>query len=135
MRKVFIAGIVTVGVLLIAWGCGGGGDDNGSNTPNETTIPTRGNASAPTGFSFDGPVTVKSGRTVRWVNQSAGPHNIVWDSVTPPGSPTAGSNIGTFSAGATSDPWVAPTTSTNTTYSYYCSIHGRQMSGTVTVTP
>jgi plastocyanin len=140
MRKAFVAGI-SVAVLLLAviWGCGGGGSSSGgsNNNPGGSTtrsIAAKGNASAPTGFTFDSPITVKSGTTVKWVNQSAGPHNIVWDSA-PAGAPSPGAGIGTFAAGATSDAWVAPTVTADTTYPYHCGIHGPMMSGTIVVTP
>jgi len=87
------------------------------------------------GFSFAGPITVKSGTSVTWHNQSAGPHNVIWDGFTPNTSTSPGANIGTFSAGATSSAWVAPTVTTNTTYNYHCGIHGPTMAGVVIVTP
>ena len=139
MRKALVAGIFVATLLLaVIWGCGGGGSNsNGSNSGGTTTrsIAATGNASASTGFAFASPVTVKSGTTVKWTNQSSAPHSIVWDAPTPSSAPSPGAGIGTFSAGATSDAWVAPSVSANTTYPYHCGIHGPMMSGTIIVTP
>ena len=87
------------------------------------------------GFRFETPVTVQSGTTVTWSNQTGAPHNIVWTTVTPSSSPAPGSGIATFSPGTNSAPWVAPTVTTATTYHYFCGIHGPGMAGDITVNP
>jgi plastocyanin len=140
MRKAIAAGLfVAVLLLAVIWGCGGGGSSSGGsdNSSGSTTrnVATTGNASSPTGFSFESPVTVKSGTIVKWVNQSSAPHSVVWDAQTPSSAAAPGAGIGTFGAGATSDAWVAPTVSANTTYAYHCGIHGPMMSGDIVVTP
>lgn len=145
MKKMPIAVLscLCVAVTLVLWGCGGGsGGGNGGGSAGSgsaaattATIAVANNASAPMGFAFASPQTVKSGTSVTWQNQSSAPHSIVWDSQTPSTSPAPGAGIGTFGAGATSGVWTAPTVTANTTYAYHCGIHGPTMAGTVIVTP
>lgn len=144
-------------------GCGGGDSDSGPSatptptptatatatptptpvatatptpTPTPTATPTPATATVTVvGLSFGSPITVKSGTTVRWNNTSGAPHNVIWDARNPTSSPEPGANIPTFGGGATSDAWVAPTVTANTTYDYHCGIHGLMMSGQITVTP
>jgi plastocyanin len=78
---------------------------------------------------------VSSGTTVEWVNQSGVSHSVVWDTHSPSTSPSPGANLPVFASGTTSQPWIAPTVTTNTVYNYHCGIHGLMMSGMITVTP
>src|SRR5580700_2597034 len=58
------------------------GSSTGSTTgsaPATATIAAINNAAAPMGFSFQSPVTVKSGTHVTWVNNSSAPHTIIFD--------------------------------------------------------
>lgn len=141
-QTLLMAGVVTACIA----GCGGGGSSSGYTMGGGTTggttgggltasIATVNNSSAPMGFSFTSPVTVKSGTSVTWVNQSSAPHSIVWDAQSPSASPAPGAGIGVFSPGATSSAWIAPTVTVSTTYNYHCGIHGPTMAGQVTVTP
>lgn len=107
-------------------------------SPTPTPTPTPGSLAPVTvtvsGFSFGAPVTVKSGTTVRWQNADGAPHNIIWDAFNPGSSPGPGANLPTFNGGSTSQNWVAPTVTVNTTYNYHCGIHPMMISNIV-VTP
>jgi plastocyanin len=145
MKKILPIALILCLVGLLVWGCGSGGGTSstttGGTTPTPTPTPTTdtvnvaANASNPTGFAFAGPTTVKSGTSVTWVNTTSAPHSIVWDSHTPSTSPAPGADIGTFTGGSTSAPWIAPTVTVSTTYAYHCGIHGPQMAGQIIVTP
>lgn len=130
-----VACVALVSATLFA-GCGGGGGGGNNST---TSTPTPGTNRSATvnvvGMSFGNPMTVASGTSVTWVNQSGAPHNVIWDSRSPSNSPDPGANIATFAGGATSSAWVAPTVTTSTEYDYHCGIHGPMMSGKITVTP
>ena len=134
---------MAAGLVIAVYGCGGssGGGGNsgpgsgGGATPTNVSIPAVNNASAPMGYSFNSPISVKSGDTVTWVNQSTAPHGITWDSQTPSTSPAPGANIPVFSAGTSSATWTVPTVTTATTYNYHCTVHGPTMPGVINVTP
>jgi plastocyanin len=79
-------------------------------------------------------VTIDPGGTVEFSNPTGVPHGIRW-SKTPAGAPacTAGVPVGTTEA-ASATKWQGTCTfATAGTYSYYCTVHGAAMSGTVTV--
>ena len=151
--------IIASGVIYV--GCGGS-DDSSSTSASPSPSPTLAASPSPSpevspspvispspvvspspttvsitvvGMNFGSPITVKSGTAVTWQNASGLPHNVIWDSRSPDTSTAPGANIPTFNGGANSQPWVAPTVTTNTTYDYHCGIHGPMMSGQITVTP
>ncbi|HEY4450324.1 MAG TPA: plastocyanin/azurin family copper-binding protein [Solirubrobacteraceae bacterium] len=77
-------------------------------------------------------VTVPHGGTVQFNNPGEVPHGIRWVS-TPAGAPecSAGVPVGTTAAGTK---WSGTCTfAAAGTYSYYCTVHGAAMSGTITV--
>lgn len=134
MRTVWVValGLVLVGAFS---GCGGGGDSNGV-APAAAIVIAQNDASNPTGFSFSpAQQTVVSGQHVIWVNNSAAPHSIVWDSTTPSTSPGPGASVPQFDVNHSSQDWVAPTVTTQTTYAYHCGVHGPNMAGTIVVNP
>ena len=139
-----IALLTTVVALVIAvYGCGGsgGGGGNGGTMPGpgSVSIPAINNAAAPMGYSFHNiaqtPVTVTSGESVSWSNQSTAPHGITWDGWTPSTSPAPGASIPVFQPGSTSATWIAPTVTAATTYDYHCTVHGTTMPGVIIVNP
>jgi plastocyanin len=143
ISKIFIATLALVLVFAV-YGCGGsGGGGGGGSTPvsgnSNVSIPVINNAAAPMGYSFNNvaqsPVTVTSGDSVSWSNQSTAPHGITWDSHTPSTSPSPGANVPVFQAGATSGTWVAPAVTVTTTYDYHCTVHGPTMPGVIIVNP
>lgn len=111
-------------------GAGGGGGGNGT-----TQISAATSNSNPTGFAFQSPVTVSSGAEVEWVNKTAAPHGITWDSQTPNTSPAPPATVANFAGGTTSAVVTMPTVTTQTTYNYHCTVHGPQMSGQIVVNP
>ena len=142
MNKRLLAGLLglcsTVIVLAaIAVGCSssGGGSNNNPPTPSVVAIPVSADASAPMGFSFQSPVTAKSGDTIHWVNNTVAPHGITWDAQSPSSSPAPGENVAIFTAGTSSGTFTAPTVTTTTMYNYHCTVHGPTMNGIIVVSP
>jgi plastocyanin len=79
-------------------------------------------------------VTIEPGGQIAFSNPTAVPHGIHWIS-TPAGAPacTAGVPVGTTEKDSGTK-WAGTCTFTAAgTYSYYCTVHGAAMSGTITV--
>jgi plastocyanin len=160
---IYVAVPTAAAVLFIAWGCGGGGGGGStSSTPTPTPIPTNSSSSTPSPspsttpssyvinvvpdaavsppYAFATPVTVQSGTSVTWNNETVAPHNITWVSTSPSSSPGPGADIdpngfgGTGASSQMSSAWIAPTVTQATTYSYRCTFHS-DMFGSITVTP
>jgi len=110
--------IRALAILALA-GCGGGG---GSDSP--TGPATGGTASVTVGNFFFSPasITVATGATVTWTWATGDTlHTVTFDDNAPGSSPQSS---GTFQR----------TFATAGTYTYFCSIHGKNvMSGSVTV--
>ena len=128
------SGLTTAGATN-AGATNAGATSGTAGAPQTRSIATTTNSAAPTGFAFESPVTVKAGTVVTWSNQSGAPHSVIWDTPTPSSAPAPGPNIPIFNSGSTSTPWTVPTVTSNTTYGYFCGIHGRGMSGQINVTP
>ncbi len=76
-------------------------------------------------------VTVATGGTVMFQNTSGIPHGIIWESG--PATPICESSV-PVGAGHYSSSWSGSCTfPTEGTYAYYCSYHGKEMSGKVIV--
>ena len=149
MKQLAIAGVACVIAAGAIAGCGGGGGGSSTTPAGSTAGTTSGsggggltaniavtnNASAPMGFAFQSPVTVKSGTAVTWVNQSSAPHGITWDAQSPSSSPAPGADVAVFGAGSSSAVFTAPTVTASTTYNYHCTVHGPTMAGQMIVTP
>ena len=121
---------------LAPLGCGGGQGGavtEGQKTsarataPSQTPAPHRQAGGGPTvsmrnNRYIPSSVTVRSGQTVRWTNDDAVAHTV---------TATSGAQFdsGTIEAG---DHYEYKPTSAGR-ISYYCTIHGRQQSGTITV--
>ncbi|MGO8672072.1 MAG: plastocyanin/azurin family copper-binding protein [Capsulimonadaceae bacterium] len=127
--------VVVIAVGLLEAGCTGGASRSiGTPPPGQTSVAVVNDASAPMGYAFTTPVTVKSGIVVTWVNKSSAPHSVAWDAHTPASSPGPGANLPVFQPGSSSSAWTAPAVTTSTTYNYHCTIH-TSMLGVITVTP
>ncbi len=126
-------------------GCGGGGAGTGAGTASSTgaadgkatpsSKPAKaggGSATAKGGTVqvaaknirfVPANITVKKGQTIKWTNKDPVAHNVTADS-------GASFHSGTLSAGQTYT--FTPTKAGK--IHYYCTIHGQQQSGTITVT-
>lgn len=144
MKRLYFLAAASVLALVLTAGCGGGsggssggnGNGGGGGGGNGATMIDASASNAnPTGFAFQSPVTVSSGAKVEWVNQTAAPHGITWDSQTPNTSPGPPATVANFSGGTTSAQVTMPTVATQTTYNYHCTVHGPQMSGQIIVNP
>ena len=126
------AGLALVAVLLT--GCGGD-DDNGSTsetsapatTPAKTqqeTVPAVVKVSIGDNFYKPKDVTIRRGQSISWRNGGAVAHTVTSDS-----DSTVKFDSGTVQPGAVYA--LKPATAGRLTY--YCTIHGKVQSGTVTV--
>ncbi len=136
--KLALPVLVAVGAWLLT-GCGGA-PAGGSATVGGEQVPTSGTP-APSASSGDrsgrgkaqvvmqniefspASITVKKGETVRWTNRDSVAHTV-----------TADSGARFDSANLNARGVYEYTTTHAGTIHYYCRIHGKQMSGTITVT-
>jgi plastocyanin len=131
--------LIALAGLLVA-GCGGGGSQTQSTGPPATGTSSKASSTAPASEGQPGAagqaqvrmknikfvpesITVKKGQTVKWVNDDGVAHTVTADS---------GDNFdsGTVAAGGT---YQHKFTKPGRVH-YFCTIHGQQQSGTVTVT-
>ncbi len=122
--------VLTVAIAVLVTSCGnesptssggGNGDASNENPPNP---PPAGSASVTVGDNFFNPnsVDVNVGQNVRWTWSGSSPHNVTFDDQSV--SPSTTQNRGVFDQ-------AFPQAGT---FTYYCTIHGRQtMSGQVVV--
>jgi plastocyanin len=128
---------LAIGGLAVA-GCGGGRQTGGATeTTSEAHTPTSSQAGPTTNPATSrgmvqvamhdnrfvpSHIKVKKGQTVIWTNEDGVEHDVTAQS-------GAGFRSRTLEPGVTYK-WKA---TTGGTVSYYCTIHGQQMSGTITV--
>lgn len=109
-----VAAIATSAALAFA--CGDGTPTGGGGPPGPTAaVDVRDNFFSPQST----PLTV--GGTVTWTWQGSNPHNVTFDPNDSPQSATqsAGTYVRQFQTAGT--------------FTYYCTVHGRSMSGSVVV--
>ncbi|MBI4312687.1 MAG: hypothetical protein HY681_13030 [Chloroflexi bacterium] len=92
-------------------------------TPSATALLTMDVTATKSDTFVPGSVTIGSGSTVRWTMAADAVHNVFFDDPAIPDSPSVLTSGQTYQA----------TFSQTGSYTYYCSIHGRDMSGTVIV--
>ena len=113
-------------VLAAAAACGGSDSTSPVKPPTPPgTICTPGNGTVcmTSNNTFDpATMTVAVGSAVTWINDTGVTHNVTFDT---PGSPA---DIASFKSGAQN-----ATFPTKGTFAYHCTIHGKSMSGTITV--
>ena len=128
MRLRTVASAVTVVALLTA-GCGDDGDDDGTSAAEpaatqQEAVPAVVKVSVGDNFYKPKDVTIKRGQSISWRNDGAVAHTVTSDS----------NSAVKFDSG-TLDPRgvyaLKPSTAGKLTY--YCTIHGKVQSGTVTV--
>ena len=135
MRTIKVLSVVAV---LAVTGIACSSSDNGGavNTPPPSTPAASSSSpgaapiavSATDALAFTPPsLTIKVGTTVKWTVTGSVPHTVT--------SPEPGTQGVTFDSGTLNQGQSFPFTFTTAgTYHYYCKIHGKQMSGTITVT-
>jgi plastocyanin len=116
---------------LVAAGCGGDDDDNTSGstttttaTQQQTAVPAVVEVSIGDNFYKPEDLTVKVGQSIKWKNDGAVAHTVTSDS---------DSSV-SFDSGSLNPRSVyvlKPTKQGKLTY--YCTIHGKSQSGTITV--
>lgn len=125
MRRIGRASVLAL-VLATAAACGGSDSTSPVKPPTPTgTICTPGNGTVcmTSNNTFDpATMTVAVGSAVTWINDTGVTHNVTFDT---PGSPA---DIPSFKSGAQN-----ATFPTKGTFAYHCTIHGKSMSGTITV--
>ena len=133
MRK--IAGLCSAfALVVVAASCGGGGSAAGPppppppppppSCPANTFCATTSNKFSPT------TLTVPTGTTVTWQNDTGVTHNVVWDDANGQNAAAAGDgtgNIGSFSTGSHTRMMT-----TAGTFGFHCTIHPG-MNGSLTV--
>ena len=134
MRTLKVLGVVAV---LAATGIACSSSDNGGavNTPPpSSTPPAASPSSASIGISatdaltfVPNDTTIKAGTTLKWTVTGTIAHTVT--------SPEPGTQGVTFDSGTLNQGQSFSFTFTTAgTYHYYCKIHGKSMSGTITVT-
>ena len=135
MSKRFTAVAACVGCLsLIAAGCGGD-DDSGSasttsatttsaTTTQQTAVPAVVEISIGDNFYKPENVTIKRGQSIKWKNDGAVAHTVTSDS---------DSSVKFDSSTLNPKAVYALKPSAPGKITYYCTIHGKSQSGTVTV--
>lgn len=114
--------------LALAAGMACGGSDSTSpvkppTPPGTICTPGNGTVCMTSSNTFDpAAMTVTVGSTVTWINDTGVTHNVTFDT---PGSPA---DIASFKSGAQN-----ATFPSKGTFAYHCTIHGKSMSGTITV--
>jgi len=113
-------------VLALGVACGGSDTTSPVKPPTPPgTICTPGNGTVcmTSSNTFDpATMTIAVGSTVTWINDTGVTHNVTFDT---PGSPA---DIASFKSGAQN-----ATFPSKGTFAYHCTIHGKSMSGTITV--
>ena len=111
---VAVAGAVLLAVALA--GCAGGATATGPETAVATTT-----VSLPKSYKFEPvAITVPVGATVTWTNDDEFTHNVSFDGSEPQGMRPGEQATRTFDQAGT--------------YAYLCTLHPREMQGTVIVT-
>jgi plastocyanin len=125
-RRRIARGAVVALVVAASMGCGGSDSTSPVKPPTPPgTICTPGNGTVcmTSSNTFDpAAMTIAVGSTVTWINDTGVTHNVTFDT---PGSPA---DIASFKSGAQN-----ATFPSKGTFAYHCTIHGKSMSGTITV--
>ena len=114
--------------FIVVGGAACGGSDSTSpvkppTPPGTICTPGNGTVCMTSSNTFDpASMTVAAGTTVTWINDTGVTHNVTFDT---PGSPA---DIANFKSGAQN-----ATFPSKGTFAYHCTIHGKSMSGTITV--
>lgn len=124
-RRIARAAVVAL-VLAAGMACGGSDSTSPAKPPTPPgTICTPGNGTVcmTSSNTFDpAAMTIAVGSTVTWINDTGVTHNVTFDT---PGAPA---DIASFKSGAQN-----ATFPSKGTFAYHCTIHGKSMSGTITV--
>jgi plastocyanin len=131
MRSRSAAGVVALVTVLLA-GCGGDGNDDKSTTPSapadtatqQEAVPAVVKVSIGDNFYKPKDLTIKRGQSISWRNQGAVAHTVTSDS-----DSAVKFDSGTLEPGGVYA--LKPGAAGKITY--YCTIHGKVQSGTVTV--
>jgi plastocyanin len=131
MRSRSAAGVVALVTVLMA-GCGGDGNDDKSTTPSapadtatqQEAVPAVVKVSIGDNFYKPKDLTIKRGQSISWRNQGAVAHTVTSDS-----DSAVKFDSGTLEPGGVYA--LKPGAAGKITY--YCTIHGKVQSGTVTV--
>jgi plastocyanin len=131
MRSRSAAGVVALVTVLLA-GCGGDGNDDKSTTPSapadtatqQGAVPAVVKVSIGDNFYKPKDLTIKRGQSISWRNQGAVAHTVTSDS-----DSAVKFDSGTLEPGGVYA--LKPGAAGKITY--YCTIHGKVQSGTVTV--
>jgi plastocyanin len=119
------AGAVALFALLLG-GCGGDGNDDKTSTASaqQEAVPAVVKVSIGDNFYKPKDLTIKRGQSISWRNQGAVPHTVTSES-----DSAVKFDSGTVEPGGVYA--LKPNTAGKITY--YCTVHGKVQSGTVTV--
>ncbi len=119
---------VAAAAVVLAVGVACGGSDATSpvkppTPPGTICTPGNGTVCMTSSNTFDPTsMTIAVGSAVTWINDTGVTHNVTFDT---PGAPA---DIPSFKSGAQN-----ATFPSKGTFAYHCTIHGKSMSGTITV--